>query len=103
MVVDGFILGLSAYNGPPPARLNSLLLRTFLLAADDECNGIEHAGFIWAEPTFASQDQAGQSQQQNVSSLQISLQACDEACDPPSDTPDRRSTIRYILDRGSSS
>jgi hypothetical protein len=56
---------------------------------------------LWGKATFASQNYAGQSQQQNVSSLQLSLQAC--AADPPPETPDRRSTMRYILDREPSS
>ncbi|TMJ68559.1 MAG: hypothetical protein E6G80_15570 [Alphaproteobacteria bacterium] len=86
ILADGFVLDLSPFNGSPPARLKPLLLRTFLLTADDEGNGIEQAGLIWAEATFASQNHAGQSQQQDVSSLQISLQACAAACDLPSDT-----------------
>src|SRR5215467_15139257 len=76
ILTNGFILDLLPFNGPSPARLKPLLLRTFLLAAGDECNGIQQACLLWGEATFASQNHAGQSQQQNVSSLQISLQAC---------------------------
>jgi len=101
ILTDGFILDLLPFNGPSPACLEPLLLRAFLLAAGDECNGIQQARLLWGKATFASQNYAGQSQQQNVSSLQLSLQAC--AADPPPETPDRRSTMRYILDREPSS
>src|SRR5262249_9851679 len=48
ILADGFILDLLPFNGPSPARLEPLLLRTFLLAAGDESNGIQQARWLCA-------------------------------------------------------
>jgi hypothetical protein len=60
---DRFVSDLASLDSPPPARLESLGEFTLLLAAGDERDGIDQTGFIRAEATLTSANQACQSQE----------------------------------------
>src|SRR5262249_37327123 len=62
--------------GPPitEGRFSSMH-RTFLLAADDECDRIEQPCFVQAQLASASENQACQCQRQNGLNFQVSLPA----------------------------
>src|SRR5262245_48267035 len=62
-------------NGAPPVGFKSLGDRTFLLAADDECDRIEQPCFVRARLAPASENQACQCQRQNGLNFQVSLPA----------------------------
>src|SRR5215472_8600523 len=62
-------------NGAPPVGFKSLGDRTFLLAADDECDRIEQPCFVRAHLASASENQACQCQRQNGLNFQVSLPA----------------------------
>src|SRR5215471_1994358 len=72
---DRLVLDLSSVNGAPPVGFKSLGGRTFLLAADDECDRIEQPCFVRAHLASASGNQACQCQPQNGLNFQVSLPA----------------------------
>src|SRR5262249_4027358 len=100
---DRVITNFSAVNGAPPTGLRTVGLGAFLLPARDEGDSVEQTRFVRAEATLASGKQARQCQQQNISTLQISLPARAAVLVGPRIPHDRALTIGYILDHGASS